>query len=94
MNDTDIIPYADWVLIEAAKRTKSPNSLDFIRNHYGTLSPCFHALCDMIAKHEQPPAERKALCACEAVRESNATQSSMMALAIRAIELWEGGFGA
>ena len=60
--------------------------------------PVFYALCDMIAKHEQPPVDRKELCAQEAMRVSDAadtwTEWSTEQIAIRAIELWEEGFGA
>jgi len=48
---------ADWVLLEAAKRGGvSSLTLDLCKSHYacGTI---FAALCDMIAKHEQPPVD-------------------------------------
>lgn len=78
----------DWVLIEAAKRCGWA---------YGTTdnyhdNPVYAALCDMILKHEQPPADRKMLCAREA-----AAKVPLLAhpvdYCIRAIELWEEGFG-
>jgi hypothetical protein len=50
----------DWVLIEAAKQAdmRDPD-IEWLRGlyHYGgTLT----ALCDLIAKHEKPPVDRKA----------------------------------
>jgi len=67
MNETDIIP-ADWVLIEAARRGNWPCSshlnpalaIDELRKDYtagGGFSHTFRALCDMIAKYEQPPVD-------------------------------------
>ena len=37
---------ADWVLLEAAKRS-----------YFGITPACDRALCDMIAKYEQPPVD-------------------------------------
>jgi hypothetical protein len=85
----------DWVLLEAAKRA----DCDVYRR-----DGAFLALCDMIAKHEQPPADRKLLCAREASAETYTTIAEeyrkgkldhldLMRGAIRAIELYEEGFG-
>ena len=89
---TDTPP--DWVLIEAAKRSNFAYSLGFIRNNYGTMSQCYRALCDMIAKYEQPPVDRKLLCARRAYEEwCKGEQGTHLDTAIRAIELWDGGYG-
>ena len=87
----------DWVLIEAAKRSdwvtqgRSPHLSSWYRDN-----KTFRALCDMIQKYEQPPVDRKLLCACEAEREvseRNLDEDWWEAIAVRAIELWEEGFG-
>jgi hypothetical protein len=86
----------DWVLLEAAKRARHEYTLDFIRNNYDTFSSSFRALCDMIEKYEQPPVDRKLLCAREAHNELSGKAGlsySPTSLAVRAIELWEEGFG-
>jgi hypothetical protein len=84
----------DWVLIEAAKRSDLRLDVKGIRNIYpDRFSPAFVALCDMIAKHEQPPVDRKLLCAREACREYDRNAKRIDEIAIRAIELWEEGFG-
>jgi hypothetical protein len=78
----------DWVLLEAAKRCGWDVLLDSLRIRYHHSTP-YRALCDMIAKHEQKPADRKLLCAWEASRKCASEYSA----AVRAIELWEEGFG-
>jgi len=87
---TDTPP--NWVLIEAAKRWERvlpATEEDMYRNH-----PGYRALCDMIQKYEQPPVDRKLLCAREADRLYLAgTLNEVEDVAIRAIELWEEGFG-
>jgi len=101
----------DWVLIEAAKRFAWGNAApSTLRSHYQDDEYIgFRALCDMILKHEQPPVDRKLLCAreaCAAISRSHAgmrfpneylsgaqDESGSMLLALRAIELWEEGFG-
>ena len=47
----------DWVLREAAKRAwYAPATIDHWRAHHAS-STTFSALCDMIAKYEQPPVD-------------------------------------
>ncbi len=83
----------DWVLLEAAKRGDDTEkwTLGQLRAFYKT-GYIFRALCDMIAKHEKKSVDRKLLCAQEA-RVSTRAEASTFAIAIRAIELWEEGFG-
>ena len=93
----------DWVLIEAAKRCGWDVFLDSLRIRYNDSTP-YRALCDMIAKHEQKPVDRKLLCAREACANVYMTMEEgyqsrvyddllCVKLALRAIELWEEGFG-
>ena len=82
----------DWMLIEAAKRCgwdARPERLPMLQADYGKSLP-YRALCDMIAKHEQKPVDRKLLCAREAVR---LWHDSVESAAVRAIELYLEGFG-
>jgi hypothetical protein len=85
----------DWVLLEAAKRcdmfTKHSDALRY--RHTG--DSCFRALCDMIAKHEKKPVDRKALCAREAMDGAVLFDPDIIieTIGVRAIELWEEGFG-
>ena len=93
---TDTPP--DWVLLEAAKRAGYHwlnHTVEDLREYYidGEEDDLFAALCDMILKHEQPPADRKLLCAREAHRRWVQYSSSMQDFAVLAIELWEEGFG-
>jgi hypothetical protein len=82
----------DWVLLEAAKRGDMLHwGLEQLQTIYKT-GCIFTALCDMIAKHEKRPVDRKLLCAREA-RDSTRAEATTVAIAIRAIELWEEGFG-
>jgi hypothetical protein len=85
----------DWVLLEAAKR--SGWGLKSIEQLRGILasSVTFRALCDMIAKHEQKPVDRKLLCAREAneLWEHSGEDFDVEQACLRAIELWEEGFG-
>ena len=103
---TDMQTPPDWVLIEAAKRCGATTTLsreDFLRWYTGAT---FRALCDMIQKYEQPPVDRKLLCAREAMAETctlpecsrdyrNGTwdYTGSVKRCLRAIELWEEGFG-
>ena len=94
MTDNQTPP--DWVLIEAAKRSNwRDTDLEWIKESSEYLNPMYRALCDMIAKHEQPPVDRKLLCAREAaVGEGWDPDGSCKDACIRAIELWESGYGA
>lgn len=104
---TDTPP--DWVLIEAAKRSGwcVLNCAAQLHPTYKTNSS-YRALCDMIQKYEQPPVDRKLLCAREAMalkREAwglneiagyirqGIYDDDNIKDCIRAIELWEKGFG-
>jgi len=83
----------DWVLIEAAKRCGwTWDRDDTLQEEYECTSS-FRALCDMIQKYEQPPVDRKLLCAREADRLGRLKTEHSEWIAIRAIELWEEGFG-
>ena len=83
----------DWVLIEAAKRSGVTFSKADLRHLYRSDN-VFRALCDMIERYEQPPPDRKLLCAREAVRREAITGSpSIEQAAFRAIELWTEGYG-
>lgn len=84
----------DWVLIEAAKRSDWDADLRCIRRYYSDSAPSFRALCDMIERYEQPPEDRKVLCAREAAKDYGYDQGDLAENAcIRAIELWVGRFG-
>jgi len=94
----------NWVLIEAAKRTDwgatYNHTLERLRREWAFPLSTFRALCDMIQKYEQPPVDRKLLCAEKAMFEMQheAAKNAPYAItakhvAIRAIELWEEGFG-
>jgi hypothetical protein len=86
----------DWVLIEAAKRSGWANTLtvEYLQSAYRTYLG-YNALCDMIAKHEQKPVDRKMLCAREAneLWEHSGEDFDVEQACLRAIELWEEGFG-
>ncbi len=87
MTDTQTPP--DWVLIEAAKRCGIEGDVASL-----AVNNSFVALCDMIERYEQPPVDRKLLCAREAAKEYGYDQGDLAENACRrAIELWEGGFG-
>jgi hypothetical protein len=93
---TDTPP--DWVLIEAAKRCEwVTDRTSNYREYVYRDNPAYRALCDMIQKYEQPPVDRKLLCAEEALRQywdgPDDEPEGVSWIAIRAIELWEEGFG-
>jgi hypothetical protein len=92
---TDFLPILpDWVLIEAAKRCGRCHwrIVDLTTGYRNDRA--FRALCDMIAKHEQPPVDRKLLCAREAAWPFGFAKDSMgVDACVRAIELYESGFG-
>lgn len=84
----------DWVLIEGARRGRyhwTGLTIDQLREQYheGNDDDLFRALCDMIAKHEQKPVDRKLLCA----REAMLLDACTVDICIRAIELYLEGFG-
>ena len=93
MTDT---PMPDWVLLEAAKRAGYHwlnHTVEDLHEYYadGENDDLFRALCDMILKHEQPPVDRKLLCAEEACIKDG--WHITVKTCVRAIELWEEGFG-
>ena len=105
---TDKQTPADWVLIEAAKRSGwgEYESTNGLRIEYGLDRRPFTALCDMIERYETPPVDRKVLCAREAAARTCQTEeyskaylngnyddTSYIVYGIRAIELYEEGFG-
>lgn len=81
----------NWVLTEAAKRSGWEGEL--MLRHRLVQFPVFRALCDMILKHEQPPVDRKVLCAREAANHWTEHGGTFESIGTRAIELWEQGFG-
>ena len=80
------------VLLEAAKRSGWDTQIEGLRRLYSKDSP-FRALCDMIETHEKPPADRKVLCAREAMKSWVGGGAGPETITVRAIELWEEGFG-
>ena len=92
----------DWVLIEAAKRSERIGTkLEVILAHWFS-DPTVRALCYMIERYEQPPVDRKLLCAEQAMYElqtraahriDGSPVTTAKDVAVRAIELWEEGFG-
>ena len=83
----------DWVLLEAAKLSDTwCRSIEWLRNLH-SVSGSFRALCDLIAKHEKPPVDRKLLCAREAMKSWVGGGAGPETITVRAIELWEEGFG-
>jgi hypothetical protein len=90
----------DWVLLEAAKRfTWLTSDIETLRLIYekprSSDDRGYRALCDMIAKHEKKPVDRKLLCAEQAIAEWVQTTDDIGQkwIGLRAIELWEEGFG-
>jgi hypothetical protein len=99
MEMTDKQTPPDWVLIEAGKRFKwtfGADAIDDLRDAYNDTADNeehgYRALCDMIEKYEQPPVDRKLLCAREAY--ARWTESDTDLIGVRAIELWESGYGS
>jgi hypothetical protein len=89
---TDTPP--DWVLIEAAKRGAFRQATIEKMRMWHKADKIFRALCYMIQKYEQQPVDRKLLCAREAVKEwEDGELLPVTDVSIRAIELWEEGFG-
>ena len=87
----------DWVLFEAAKRSEWGEQAIVSLVYEYKNKPSFRALCDMIERYEQPPVDRKLLCAREALSEANKAHADVTwsdeDVAVRAIELYEEGFG-
>jgi len=82
----------DWALIEAAKRADWRGELPTLKQYYNNL--VFRALCDMIAKHEQPPVDRKVMCVEQAMYDFGWDKTWLgKSACLRAIELWQEGFG-
>lgn len=105
---TDKTTPPDWALREGAKRADLHFVTDERMRWAYETNPAYRALCDMIAKHERPPIDRKLICAREACARSHdalwkgAAKSYREGLnddiapvqeAVRAIELWEEGYG-
>jgi hypothetical protein len=88
MTDT---PMPDWVLLEAARLGGFIGDVSDLQYNYKSIK-VYRALCEMIAKHEQPPVDRKLLCAREA-SERGLFGESPVDPCLRAIELWESGYG-
>jgi hypothetical protein len=85
----------DWVLLEAAKLSgMGYHHADELRFLY-KRNKIYRALCDMVQKYEKPPVDRKVLCARETVRNAGFVidHADIESIAVRAIELWEEGFG-
>jgi len=94
----------DWVLIEAAKRCgwADKRTIKFLQGCYRN-DRVFRALCDTIAKHEQPPVDRKLLCAREASAQlddnaeldywRSGDGDDCLACCLRSLALYEKGFG-
>jgi hypothetical protein len=91
----------DWVLKLAADKAGWEGfDLLTLRLEYGASDgETFRALCDMIERYEQPPVDRKLLCAREALSEANKAHADVawsdktIPVLVRAIELWEEEFG-
>jgi hypothetical protein len=84
----------DWVLIEAAKRFEWDNfaTSELLRHYRDENYIGYRALCDMIAKHEEKPVDRKLLCARKAAMERRPDDWEETTY-VRAIELYLEGFG-
>lgn len=92
----------EWLLLEAAKRCGMVEDLAWIKRCYSNQAFAnFRALCDaLIAEPIKPPVDRKLLCAREAVSLWVATDDDDVPIenhawiGVKAIELWESGYGA
>ena len=102
---TDKQTQPDWVLRRAAELCGvtwlDELDYDFLRKRYDNECE-YRALCDMIERYEQPPVDRKLLCAEQAMYElqtraahriDGSPVTTAKDVAVRAIELWEGEFG-
>lgn len=84
---------ADWVIREAARKCGTPENE---ASYWHMYDKAFRALCDMIQRYEQPPVDRKLLCAREAAIQWCCVpdkEGKEEWIACRAIVLWEQGFG-
>ena len=102
---TDQTTMPDWVLTEAANRCGLCEPYNLTWEYANNAA--FAALCDMILKHEQPPVDRKVLCAREAnalgcdqryngptyFRSGAGDHDEGVQRAIHAIDLYLEGFG-
>jgi hypothetical protein len=86
-------PPEDWVLFKAARRGEMGDhraeQLIFLYKR----NRIYRALCDMVQKYEKPPVDRKLLCAREAMKSWVGGGAGPETICLRAIELWEEGFG-
>jgi hypothetical protein len=83
----------DWILFEAAKRSGWDDYTTQVLREVYDDGFGFRALCDMIEKYEKPPTDRKVLCAREAMKSWVGGGAGPETICVRAIELWEEGFG-
>ena len=99
MNDTP----PDWVLIEASKRCDwAHDDIAELQQQYEDDLP-YAVICDMILKHEQPPVDRKLLCAREASAQldengeldhwRSGDGDYALTCCLRSLALYEEGFG-
>ena len=89
MSDKQTPP--EWVIREAEKRAGINLPLPTMTYLNGGA---FAALCDMIERYEQPPVDRKLLCAREAASEHGYDEwDGAVDACRRAIELWIEGYG-
>ncbi len=83
----------DWVLIKATEECGWAVIPDELHKNYHTIGS-FRALCNRILKDEQPPVDRKLLCAREAMAGTVLFDPvAIEGIVSRAIKLWEEGFG-
>ena len=99
---TNQIP-PDWVLLEGAKKCgwEKLYTLDTLQRRYAN-DLVYRSLCNMIAKHEQKPVDRKRLCARETTKVFGQQKFGLSGYiaadlledyVFHAIKLWEEGFG-
>lgn len=78
---------------DLVKRLRSNRPIPTLPHEAADRIEALTALCDMIQKYEKPPVDRKLLCAREAMTEFFIPHADPEGVALRAIELWEEGFG-
>ena len=83
----------DWVLNRASRRIGYNDG--YITQSTYADSILIRSLCDMIWRYEQPPVDRKLMCVNEAYEEDGSLlwDDKSFDVAVRAIELYEEGFG-